>query len=270
ARLHLLLSRRVVVPVTPATAAARQASTAAGQSNPAASQSNTTASPFSTPNSPFNGTSPFNTNSSPFNTTSPFNSPASQTKTTKPGESVERQLPDDQKLRQWALDANVPDDVKRLKVCRVEDVCRMRFKDGETPRMRVRNLVVPLRYDDENISVSDAFTRQVREALDNLQDKRNVTVRFIGYTDNAPLTDHDQQIYGDHLALSKARAQRVAMAMQGNLGSSISTIERDGRGNERPVASNDTVQGRALNRRIEVEFWYDDVLQSLPDEPQLC
>ena len=92
------LSMLVGLLVMTATAAARQASTAAGQSNAAAAQGNTTASPFSTPNSPFNGTSPFNTNSSPFNTTSPFNSPVSQTKTTKPGESVERQLPDDQKL----------------------------------------------------------------------------------------------------------------------------------------------------------------------------
>ena len=33
---------------------------------------------------------------------------------------------------------------------------------------------------------------------------------------------------------------------------------------------NATANGRALNRRVEVEFWYDDPLQELPDEPQLC
>ena len=49
-----------------------------------------------------------------------------------------------------------------------------------------------------------------------------------------------------------------------------SAIESDGRGASQPVASNETVQGRTLNRRIEVEFWYDDPLQELPDEPQLC
>src|SRR5262249_44607300 len=109
---------------------------------------------------------------------------AGQVKTARPGEQVERHLSGDQTFREWTIDPNVPDDVKRIKVCRVETVCKMRFKEGETPRMRVRNLVLPLRYDDENIPISEAFTRQVRQALDNLQDKRGVTVRFIGYTDD--------------------------------------------------------------------------------------
>jgi flagellar motor protein MotB len=213
-------------------------------------------------------TSPFN---SPFNTpAAQVNMPASPFKTTKPGESVERHLPDDQKFREWSLDPKVTEDIKRIKVCRVETVCKMRFKEGETPRMRVRNLVVPLRYEDENIPISEAFIRQIREALDNLRDKPGVTVRFIGHADNAPLTGRDDQTYGNHLSLSKAMAQRVALAMQEKLGLPVSSIESDGRGDTRPVASNETVQGRALNRRIEVEFWYDDPLQALPDEPQLC
>src|SRR6185295_3419990 len=68
----------------------------------------------------------------------------------------------------------------------------------------------------------------------------------------------------------KARAQRVALAMQGVLGLPASAIESDGRGASQPVASNATELGRTLNRRIEVEFWYDDPLQALSDEPQLC
>src|SRR3989442_9458628 len=146
----------------------------------------------------------------------------------------------------------------------------MRFKEGETPRMRVRNLVVPLRYEDENIPVTEALTRQVQQAVDNLRDREGVTVRFIGYTDDAPLSGRDEQTYGNHLSLSKARAQRVALAMQEKLGLPGSAIESDGRGDSRPVGSNETAQGRTLNRRIEVEFWYDDPLQALPDEPQLC
>jgi len=195
---------------------------------------------------------------------------AGQVKTARPGEQVERHVSGDQAFKEWSLDPKVADDIKRIKVCRVEEVCKMRFKEGETPRMRVRNLVVPLSYEDENIAISEAFTRQVRQALDNLQDKGGVKVRFVGYTDDAPLTGRDEQTYGNHLSLSKARAQRVALAMQDVLGLPAEAIESDGRGAINPRAPNETVQGRALNRRIEVEFWYDDRLQELPDEPQLC
>jgi flagellar motor protein MotB len=190
--------------------------------------------------------------------------------TAKPGEPVERNLSSDQTFREWSRDSNGADETKLIKVCRAQTVCKMRYREGQTPRMRVRNLIVPLRYEDENTPISDSFTRQVRQALDNMRDKRGVTVRFIGYTDDAPLTGPDESTYGNHLSLSKARAHRVAVAMQEILALPASAIESDGRGNSHPVASNETAQGRALNRRIEVEFWYDDPLQELSNEPQLC
>src|SRR5262245_61654174 len=188
----------------------------------------------------------------------------------KPGEPVERHLSSDQTFQEWALEPNPSDDVKRIKVCRVETVCTMRYKDGQTPRTRVRNLVAPLRYEDETTPISEAFTKQVQQGLNNLRDKQGVTVRFIGYTDDVPLTGRDESTYGNHLSLSKARAHRVALAMRDALGLPASAIESDGRGAANPLAANTTAQGRTLNRRIEVEFWYEDPLMELPKEPQLC
>src|SRR5512140_3716531 len=188
----------------------------------------------------------------------------------KPAEPVERHFSSDQTFKQWTLDSNRTDNIKRIKVCRVENVCKMRYKEGQTPRTRVKNLVMPLRYEGENVSISDAFTKQVQQALNNLRDKQGVTIRFIGYTDDAPLTGRDESAYGNQLALSKARAQRAALAMQKILGLPASAIESDGRGASHPLASNATVQGRTMKRRIEVEFWYDDPLQELPEGPQLC
>src|SRR6266851_4067380 len=193
-----------------------------------------------------------------------------QVSTAKPGEPVERHLSSDQTFREWSHDSKPTGETKLIKVCRAETVCKMRYREGNTPRMRVRNLVVPMRYEDENTPISDAFTKQIRQALDNLRDKRGVTVRFIGYTDDAPLTGLDESTYGNQLSLSKARAHRVALEMQKILGLPASAIESDGRGASHQLASNETAQGRRLNRRIEVEFWYDDPLQALPDEPQLC
>src|SRR5207249_5262681 len=77
---------------------------------------------------------------------------------------------------------------------------------------------------------------------------------FIGYTDDAPLTGLDESTHGNHLSLSKARAHRVALEMQKILGLPASAIESDGRGASHPLASNETAQGRKMNRRIEVEL----------------
>ena len=164
----------------------------------------------------------------------------------------------------------VSEEIKQVKVCRMETVCKLRYKEGHARRARVRNLVVPLRYVDEETAPTPQFTQQVQWALDNLSDKQNVTVHFIGHTDDAPLSARNERIYGDQLALSKARAHRVALAVQESLGLPSTMVESDGRGASRPVASNDTAQGRALNRRVEVEVWYDDPLQQFSDEPQLC
>jgi len=195
---------------------------------------------------------------------------AGQVNTLRPGESSERHLRDDPNLREWSQSLDPTEDIKRIKVCRVETVCTMRFREGDTPRTRVRNLVAPLRYEGEAGSLPEAFTRQIAQALDNLRDRQGVRVRFIGYTDGAPLGGRDELTYGDHLSLSKAMAYRVALAVGEALALPDSAIETEGRGASQPLASSNTAEGRALNRRIEVEFWYDDPLEELPDEPQFC
>ncbi|MEJ2362737.1 MAG: OmpA family protein, partial [Gammaproteobacteria bacterium] len=164
----------------------------------------------------------------------------------------------------------VPRGVHLIKVCRTETVCKLRYKEGHSHRAQIKNLVPPLHYDKGMISVPKEFLEHVRRALNNLRGKQNPVVKIIAYTDNLPLEGRDKRIYGDPVGLSKAVARRVALAVQDDLGLPNAAIESGGRGASRPVASNDSQQGRALNRRVEVEFWYDDPLQDLPDEPQLC
>src|SRR5713101_3085819 len=100
----------------------------------------------------------------------------------KPGEPVERHLSSDQTFQEWSHDSNPTDDVKRIKVCRVETVCKMRYKEGQTPRTQVSNIVLPLRYEDETVLISDAFTRQIRQALENLRNKQGLSVQDTGTT----------------------------------------------------------------------------------------
>ncbi|MEM9173913.1 MAG: OmpA family protein [Myxococcota bacterium] len=167
-------------------------------------------------------------------------------------------------------DVVVREDVRRFKVCRTETVCKLRYREGHAQRARVRNLIPPLPDRDESARLPARFVEQVRETLGNLRDRRNVTVKILAHTDDRPLEGRAARIYGDAGAFSKARARRVALQLQEALSLPADAIESDGLGARQPVASNATPRGRALNRRIEVEFWYDDALLELPDEPQLC
>ncbi len=164
----------------------------------------------------------------------------------------------------------VPHEIKRTKVCRMETVCKLRYVQGRARRARVQNLIAPLHFDEDTIDVSAKFVKQVRQGFENLRDKRNVVVKFMGFTDDSPLTGRMERIYGTQIGLSKARARRVALAVQDSLDLATAVVDSDGLGASRPLASNNSARGRARNRRIEVEFWYDDALQKLPDEPQLC
>ena len=164
----------------------------------------------------------------------------------------------------------IPHEIKSVKVCRMETICKLRYVEGYARRAQVQNLIAPLHYDAETIDVSEEFIERVRQGFQNLGDKQNVVVKFVGYTDDLPLAGRTERIYGDHVGLSKARARRVALSIQDSLNLQTYVIDSDGRGTTKPLGSNETVRGRALNRRVEVEFWYDDPLQELPDEPQLC
>jgi flagellar motor protein MotB len=164
----------------------------------------------------------------------------------------------------------VENEIQRVKVCRMETVCKLRYAEGNAHRARLQNLVPPLYYTEEAVEISPQFIAQIKQAFDNLQDKQNVMVKFVGFTDDQRLNGRIERIYGDHLGFSKAKARRVALSVQEQLELPTAAVASDGRGSARPIGSNMTAQGRALNRRVEVEFWYDDPLQQLPDEPQLC
>jgi len=74
------------------------------------------------------------------------------------------------------------------------------------------------------------------------------TVTVNGYSDNQPI--HTLQ-YPSNFELSTARAQAAAAIIDQSIGDE-SRLTAKGMGDADPVASNDTADGRAQNRRVEV------------------
>jgi len=85
-----------------------------------------------------------------------------------------------------------------------------------------------------------------------LKGLQNAKIVVYGYTDNTPVgRDLRRQGIPDNLVLSTRRAATVANFLISQ-GVNPNIVSAKGVGDTRPVASNDTPQGRAQNRRIEI------------------
>jgi chemotaxis protein MotB len=85
-----------------------------------------------------------------------------------------------------------------------------------------------------------------------LRGLQNVKIVVYGYTDNTPVgPELVRQGVPDNLVLSTRRAATVATFLVSQ-GINPNIVSAKGFGDTRPVASNDTPQGRAANRRIEI------------------
>ncbi|WP_237066847.1 OmpA family protein [Microbulbifer guangxiensis] len=160
--------------------------------------------------------------------------------------------------------------LNRVKVCRQETVCRLTYTAGSEQRARLKNLVTPLRWQPGQVDLPEAFIRRIREVRAQLADKNNLVVHFVGHTDSLPLPEGPAGLYSDHMSLSLAEARRVALAVRDSLGLPETMVTYSGKGSTMPMVANDTAKGRSLNRRVEVEFWYDDPLETAQDGVQAC
>jgi outer membrane protein OmpA-like peptidoglycan-associated protein len=87
---------------------------------------------------------------------------------------------------------------------------------------------------------------QLQKVAEYLNYKPKLTASITGHTDS------EGNGY-DNMQLSVDRAQAVANYLQ-ELGVSARRLRINGKGEETPIAENDTQQGRQLNRRVEIVF----------------
>lgn len=85
-----------------------------------------------------------------------------------------------------------------------------------------------------------AILDEISEALTKVRGRK---VEVVGHTDNSGLASRN-------ISLSRERAE-VVKAYLADRGFDPADINASGRGPDQPIASNDTAEGRAKNRRIE-------------------
>ena len=90
------------------------------------------------------------------------------------------------------------------------------------------------------------------EIIDDIPANIDWVLRVDGHTDNVPLLGTG--IFRDNWELSQARALSVVRYMQDELGFPPQRLAATGFGEWQPVASGDSVEARAQNRRIELKL----------------
>ena len=96
-----------------------------------------------------------------------------------------------------------------------------------------------------NAKASDVLSKVASVVKDN----QNLEVPVEGHTDNVPISTAN---FADNWELSTARATAVVKALSTKYGVQPGRLAAAGRGEYMPKASNDTAEGRAMNRRTEI------------------
>ena len=91
--------------------------------------------------------------------------------------------------------------------------------------------------------------KKVGEVLKKIMEKR---IRIIGHTDNIPIHPDYRYKFRSNWELSAARAASVVRYFQENINLDGQDMEAVGCSFYQPVATNETEEGRALNRRVEI------------------
>jgi len=102
--------------------------------------------------------------------------------------------------------------------------------------------------------------KKLRKMIKDLGDIEITDGEITGYTDDRRVKERSTWLHSSNKALSKMRAQRVRdfLVDEMNLNGEKIILEAGGANN--PVANNDTVEGRSLNRRAELVISTSEVV----------
>ncbi|MBE0597041.1 MAG: OmpA family protein, partial [Desulfuromonadales bacterium] len=114
------------------------------------------------------------------------------------------------------------------------------------------NMVERILFGTGQADIKPAGLEVLRRVGDILKEVEDKEIRIEGHTDNVPISSRLRQIFPSNWELSTARANNVVHFLQGEVRIAGERLSACGYGEFRPIASNDTPEGRAQNRRIQI------------------
>lgn len=114
------------------------------------------------------------------------------------------------------------------------------------------NMKGALLFEPASSELTGEANKVLTEVAGILKNYEKNLIKIEGYTDNVPI--HTEK-YPSNNELSIARSLAVFYFLTEGNGLSGDNLEFSGYGERRPIASNDTAEGRAQNRRVEIKIY---------------
>jgi chemotaxis protein MotB len=121
------------------------------------------------------------------------------------------------------------------------------------------NMVDRVLFDSGQAQIKPAGLKVLKQVSDVLSKVTDKQIRIEGHTDNVPISTKLQDRFKTNWELSTARATTVVRYLIDQGGIDRQYLAAVGYADTRPVASNDSEEGRASNRRIEIVLYPRDL-----------
>ena len=113
------------------------------------------------------------------------------------------------------------------------------------------NMVDAILFDSGKADIKPEGRQILQKVADVIGQVEDKAIRVEGHTDNVKIGSALTRAFPSNWELSAARAINVARYLQ-RLGVDPNLLSAAAYGEYRPVSENDTPEGRAMNRRIEI------------------
>ncbi len=113
--------------------------------------------------------------------------------------------------------------------------------------LKNKSMLLKMEFDSDQAVIKKKYRGELQRVADFLKKNPKATATIVGHTDS---TGNRR----DNIKLSKARADSIRTYLIQNFGIRASRVKALGYGPDRPVASNNTAEGRQKNRRVVASF----------------
>jgi len=140
------------------------------------------------------------------------------------------------------LDAQLKSEIAadRLQIEQLQKLVRLTLADG-------------ILFPEGGWELNEAGKSMLAKLAPALKDMSDQRIVVKGFTDNVPIGPELRERFPNNVELSKVRADAVASFLVAE-GVPPGIVYASGLGETHPVASNETPQGRAQNRRVEIDI----------------